>query len=114
MGEGERLMFTMQPPVTEVEQCPLYRLLVAERESLDSAMFRLANGQATRYEPLNARSRVAGMIEHSICRRRAYGERMRPNDLSRIEEAVDSLSESEQADILEALAACRAGCSLKR
>ncbi len=106
-------MSAIQSPITEVEQCPLYRLLVNEREALDAAMLRLASGDASRYEPLNARSRAAGMVQYSICRRRAYGERLRPGDLSRIEEAVGSLAESEQSDILEALAACRAGCNLK-
>jgi len=99
--------------VTEVEQCPLYRLLISEREALDAAMLRLTNGEASRFEPLNARSRAAGMVQHSICRRRAYGERLRPSELSRVEEAVGNLAEREQADIFEALAACRAGCSLK-
>ncbi|HEY7342469.1 MAG TPA: hypothetical protein VH591_16460 [Ktedonobacterales bacterium] len=107
-------MSTMQPPVTTVEQCPLYQLLVSEREALNAAMLRLADGEASRYEPLTARSRAAGMIQYNICRRRAYGNRLRPNDLSRIEEAVGGIAESEQSDILNALAACRAGCRLTR
>jgi hypothetical protein len=105
-------MPTMRPPVTEVEQCPLYQLLALERDALDAAMLRLADGNTPQYEPLNARSRAAGMIQYSICRRRAYGDRLRPNDLSRIEEAVGGIVESEQRDILNALAACRAGCRL--
>jgi hypothetical protein len=107
-------MYAIQPPVTEVEQCPLYRLLASERKALNAAMLRLADGKASRYEPLTARSRAAGMIQHSICRRRAYGERLRPNDLTRIEEAIASVAESEQGDILNALAACRSGCKLPR
>jgi hypothetical protein len=107
-------MPAIQPPVTEVEQCPLYQLLVSEREALNAAMLRLADGTAPRYEPLNARSRAAGMIQYSICRRRAYGDRLRPNDLSRIEDAISGIAESEQSDILNALAACRAGCRLSR
>jgi len=107
-------MSAMQPPVIEVEQCPLYRLLALEREALDTMMLRLADGKASQYEPLNARSRAAGIIQHSICRRRAYGERLRPNELSHIEEAIGNIIESEQSDILVALAACRAGCMLPR
>lgn len=112
--KGVSPMATMQSPVTEAEQCPLYQLLLSEREALNAAMLRLADGKASRYEPLNARSRAAGMIQYSICRRRAYGDRLRPNDLSRIEEAVSGIAESEQSDILTALAACRAGCTLPR
>jgi hypothetical protein len=107
-------MFTMQAPVTEVGQCPLYQLLVAEQQSLDAAILRLAGGKAPLYEPLTARSRVAGMIQHNICRRRAYGERLRASALSHIEEAVGHLSDSEQVDVLDALASCRAGCKLGR
>jgi hypothetical protein len=107
-------MFTMQPPVTEVGQCPLYRILVAEQQSLDATILRLANGEDARYEPLNARSRVAGMIQHSICRRRTFGERLSSNALSHIEEAVSQLSESEQSDIVNALAVCRTGCAFGR
>ncbi|HET8908169.1 MAG TPA: hypothetical protein VFN11_14520 [Ktedonobacterales bacterium] len=107
-------MFTMQSPVTEVGQCPLYRILVAEQQSLDATILRLASGKAAQYEPLNARSRAAGMIQHNICRRRTFGERLSSSALSHIEEAVSQLSESEQADVLAALAACRAGCALGR
>ncbi len=107
-------MFTIQPPVTEVEQCPLYRILVAERQSLDATILRLAGGNAAEYEPLNARSRVAGMIQHSICRRRTAGERLSSSALSHIEAAVGQLSESEQPDVVNALAACRTGCELGR
>jgi hypothetical protein len=99
--KGVSSMATVQSPVTEAEQCPLYQLLLSEREALNAAMLRLADGKAPRYEPLNARSR-------------AYGERLRPNDLSRIDEAVSGIDESEQSDILNALAACRAGCTLPR
>ncbi len=105
-------MSTVQAPVTDVEQCPLYRLLASEREALNAAMRRLADGKTPHYEPPNARSRAAGMIQYSICRRRAYGDRLRPSDLSRIEEAVGGIDDSEQSDILNALAACRAGCKL--
>jgi hypothetical protein len=52
------------------------------------------------------------MVQFSICRRRAYGERLRPGDLSRIEEAVGGLDAGEQETIYNALSACRAGCSL--
>lgn len=107
-------MFTMQSPVTEVEQCPLYRILVAERQSLDATILRLASGKAAQYEPLNARSRVAGMIQHNICRRRASGERLSSSALSHIEEAVGQLSEREQPDVVNALAACRTGCEFGR
>ena len=105
-------MSAIQPPVTKVEQCPLYQLLTFEREAVYAAMLRLGDGKASRYEPLNARSRAAGMIQHSICQRRACGQRLRPNDLTRIEEAVGNIAESEQGDILNALAACRSGCRL--
>lgn len=105
-------MYAVQSPVTEVEQCPLYRLLAAEREALNGAMSRLAGGKASRYEPFNARSRAASMIQYSICQRRAYGHRLRPNDLSRIEDAISGIPDSEQSDILNALVACRAGCKL--
>lgn len=109
--KGDNAMSTMQAPVTEVGQCPLYRLFVSERQSLDAAVLQLASGKTPQYEPLNARSRAAGLVQHNICRRRAYGERLRASALSHIEEAVGYLSASEQADILEALAACRAGCA---
>ncbi|MGO8951328.1 MAG: hypothetical protein ACLQUY_27475 [Ktedonobacterales bacterium] len=105
-------MFTMPVPVTAVEQCPLYRLIVSERQSLDAAILRLASGKSPQYQPINGRSRVAGLVQDNICRRRACGERLRASALSHIEEAVDYLPASEQADILEALAACRAGCAL--
>lgn len=107
-------MFTIQPPVTEVGQCPLYRILLAEQQSLDATILRLASGQAAQYEPLNARSRAAGMIQHSICRRRTSGERLSSSALSHIEAAVGQLSASEQSDILNALAACRTGCEFGR
>jgi hypothetical protein len=104
----------MQAPVTEVEQCPLYRLFVSEQQAITAAIIRLANGEPARYEALNARSRVAGMVQYSICQRRAYGERLRPGALSHIEEAAGNLPASEQDAIFEALAACRAGCALMR
>lgn len=106
-------MSTIQASVTDVEQCPLHRLLMAERQSLDAAISRLASGAASGYEPLNARSRVAGMVQYSICRRRASGDDPRESELSRIEEAVGHLSDDEQGAILEALASCRAGCGLR-
>jgi|GEM_PF-1169072 hypothetical protein len=107
-------MPTKPEPVTEVEQCPLYRLLAAERQALDAALLRLTSGQAALYEPLNARSRAAGLVQFSICWRRANGQRLRASALSHIEEAVGYLPVSEQSDILDALAACRAGCTIRR
>lgn len=106
-------MSTIQASVTEVEQCPLHRLLIAERQSLDAAISRLASGMASQYEPLTTRSRAAGMVQYSICRRRASGDELRASELSRIEEAIGHLSDSEQSAILEALASCRAGCGLR-
>ncbi|HEU4782831.1 MAG TPA: hypothetical protein VFS83_05785, partial [Ktedonobacterales bacterium] len=96
--------------------CSMKLQVALEREAIDAVMLRLGDGTGTasRYEPLNARSHAARMIQHSICRRRAHGERLRPNDLTRIEEAVASIAESEQSDILNALAACRSGCRLTR
>lgn len=107
-------MLMTREPVTETEQCPLYRLLVAEREALDAAIGRSANGAAPRFELTGARARVAGMVQEHICRRRAYGERLRPGALSQIEEAVGRLPDDEQSDVLDALASCRAGCTLRR
>ncbi|MGE5333493.1 MAG: hypothetical protein ACM3N4_02230 [Nitrososphaerota archaeon] len=107
-------MSTIQASVTEVEQCPLHRLLMAERQSLDAAISRLAGGMASQYEPLTLRSRVAGMVQYSICRRRASGGRPRASELSRIEEAAGHLSDGEQTAILEALTSCQVGCELRR
>lgn len=107
-------MLMTREPVTETEQCPLYRLLVAEREALDAAIARSANGAAPRFELTGMRARVAGMVQEHICRRRAYGERLRPGALSQIEEAVGRLPDDEQSDVLDALASCRAGCTLRR
>ena len=107
-------MLTMREPVTETEQCPLYRLLVADRASLDAPLARAGHGGAPRFEPTGARARVAGLVQEHICRRRAFGERLRPGALSQIEEAVGRLPENEQRDVLDALASCRAGCTLRR
>ena len=104
----------IQKPVSEVEQCPLYQLLLTERRSLDATIERLASGVAPMYQPLNARSRVAGMIQAGICERRARGERLRPGDLSRIEQAIGYLPDHEQDTLLETLVCCRAGCRLRR
>ena len=105
-------MATMQAPVTEVRQCPLYRLFVSERQSLDAAILQLTSGKVPQYEPLNARLRAAAMVKYNICRRRAGGERLRASALTHIDEAIEHLTASEQSNILEALAACRAGCAL--
>lgn len=105
-------MSTIQVPVTQVEQCPLYQLLVAERQAVDSAIGRLARGDAPQYEPLDARSRVAGMVQHSICRQRTLGEQPRERALSHIEDAIGHLPTHEQPAVLEALTACQAGCLL--
>jgi hypothetical protein len=107
-------MVMTREPVTETEQCPLYRLLVAERAALDEAIARSANGVAPHFEQTGARARVASMVQEHICRRRAYGERLRPGALSQIEEAVGRLPDDEQSDVLDALASCRAGCTLRR
>lgn len=112
--ERGNTMSTMQEPITDVEQCPLYRLLAAERQSLDATLTGFANGKTPEYDALNVRSRAGRMIQEGICRRRAYGQRLRASALSQIEQAVDHLPESEQNDILDALAACRAGCTLNR
>jgi DNA helicase HerA-like ATPase len=105
-------MSAIPAPVTAREQCPLYRLIVSERQSLDAALLRLASGKSPQYQPLNARSRVASLVQYNICRRRVSRERLRASALSHIEEAVNYLPESEQADIFKALAACRAGYTL--
>lgn len=105
---------TPATPVTEAASCPLYRLLSAERQSLDAALERLASGTAPHYQPLSPRLRAAAMVQQDICRRRAYGNRLRANAPSRIEEAISPLPTDEQGNILEALAACRAGCDLIR
>jgi hypothetical protein len=107
-------MATLQAPVTEIGQCPLYRLLVSERHTLNASIRRLARGAAPQYEPLNARSRAAGMVQHSICHQRARGGQPRAGSLALIEETIDHLPADEQGDILEALGACRAGCALTR
>jgi hypothetical protein len=104
----------IQKPVSEVEQCPLHQLLLTERRSLDATIARLASGVAPMYQPINARSHVASMIQSSICERRARGERLRPGELSRIEHAIGHLRDHEQASLLETLAGCRAGCRLRR
>ena len=104
----------VQKPMSEVEYCPLHQLLLAERRSLDATITRLASGVAPMYQPLNARSRVAGMVQSTICERRARGERLRPGELSRIEQAIGNLPDYEQEALLEALASCRAGCRLRR
>ena len=107
-------MSTMQEPVTEVEQCPLYRLLAAERQSLDATIVGFVDGEMPQYDAFYARSRTARMIQDDICRRRAYGQRLRASTLSRIEQAIDFLPAGEQSDVLDGLAACRSGCALKR
>ena len=107
-------MVIAQAPVTETKQCPLYRLLVAERESLDAAIKRSANGAAPRFRPTGMRARVAGMMQEHICGRRGSGGRLRPAMLSQIEEAIGHLPESEQRDILDALSSCLVGCTLRR
>lgn len=106
-------MSTVQASVTEVAQCPLYRLLVAERQSLDGAINRLTSTDDPGYEPLNARSRAAGMVQHSICHRRARGGEPRLGSLALIEAAVEQLPEEERKYIIESLASCLAGCALK-
>lgn len=105
-------MATLQAPVTEIGQCPLYRLLVSERQTLNASIRRLARGVAPQYEPLNARSRAAGMVQHSICHRRAQGGQLRAGSLALIEETINHLPTDERGDIIEALDACRAGCAL--
>jgi hypothetical protein len=111
---GDDAMSTMQVPVTEVEQCPLYQLLLSERRLLDAALYDLADGRMLAYDSQSPRRRAARVIEESICRRRARGRRLRANDLSRIEGITDYLPAGERNDVLQALAACRAGCTLKR
>ena len=111
---GKNMMVITQAPVTATEQCPVYRLLVAEREALNAAIARSDNGAAPRFEPTGMRARVAGMIQEHICARRACGARLRPAMLTQIEQAIKRLPESEQRDILDALASCLAGCTLRR
>lgn len=107
-------MATLQATVTEMGQCPLYRLLVSERQTLNASIRRLARGDAPQYEPLNARSRAAGMVQHSICHRRAQGGQLRAGSLALIEETINHLPADERENILEALVVCRAGCVLTR
>lgn len=107
-------MSAASAPVTETGQCPLYRLLVAERQSLDAAIERSAGGLAPHFAPSGRRARVAEMVQEHICRRRAVGARLRASALSQIEDAVERLPVGEQSDIIEALASCRAGCALRR
>lgn len=107
-------MATVQAPITEVVNCPLYRLLVSERQSLDATILRLASGESPQYEPLNGRSRAAGMVQHSICRRRAQGGQPRAGALALIEDTVENLPADERGDIMDALVACLSGCTLTR